>query len=72
MNIEAREDVVDENEMENLVVCVVALQRLMSSERQLMIGIIPLQHMHHFFQIIIKDALDLVVHDGEVIKVLNF
>nr|CAD7449343.1 unnamed protein product [Timema bartmani] len=62
---ESREDVVDEQEMENYLVCVMALQRLMQSERSLMVGIIPLQHHHQVFEIVIREAMDLVVQDGE-------
>jgi exocyst complex protein 7 len=57
---------VDEQEMENYLVCVMALQRLMQSERSLMVGIVPLQHQHQVFEIIIRDAMDMVVQDGEV------
>jgi exocyst complex protein 7 len=64
-HLESREDVVDEQEMENYLVCVMALQRLMQSERSLMVGIVPLQHQHQVFEIIIRDALDMVVQDGE-------
>uniref|UniRef100_A0A1B6GH39 Exocyst complex component 7 n=1 Tax=Cuerna arida TaxID=1464854 RepID=A0A1B6GH39_9HEMI len=63
--VEAREDVVDEQEMENYLVCVMALQRLMQHERTLMTGIIPLQHHHQVFQIIIQEALDTIVQDGQ-------
>lgn len=63
--IETREDVVDEQEMENYLVCVMALQRLMQHERSLMTGIIPLQHHHQVFQIIIQEALDTIVQDGQ-------
>jgi hypothetical protein len=31
-----------------------------------MVGIVPLQHQHQVFEIIIRDAMDLVVQDGEV------
>nr|CAD7267392.1 unnamed protein product [Timema shepardi] len=62
---ESREDVVDEQEMENYLVCVMALQRLMQSERSLMVGVIPLQHHHQVFEIVIREAMDLVVQDGE-------
>lgn len=64
---ESREDVVDEQEMENYLVCVMALQKLMQSERTLMVGIVPLQHQHQVFEIVIRDAMDMVVQDGEVI-----
>lgn len=63
-----REDVVDEQEMDNYLVCVMALQRLMQNERSLMAGIIPLQHQHQVFQIVIQEAMDTIVQDGEVNK----
>lgn len=63
--VEAKEDIVDEQEMENYLVCVMALQRLMQHERNLMKGIIPLQHDHQVFQIIIQEALDTIVQDGQ-------
>jgi len=53
--------------MENYLVCVMTLQRLMQSERSLMVGIVPLQHQHQVFEIIIRDAMDVVVQDGEVL-----
>ncbi|KDR13019.1 exocyst complex component 7 isoform X1 [Zootermopsis nevadensis] len=65
LHLESREDIVDEQEMENYLVCVMALQRLMQSERSLMVGIVPLQHQHQVFEIIIRDAMDMVVQDGE-------
>ncbi|CAH0389782.1 unnamed protein product [Bemisia tabaci] len=65
LNLENREDIVDEQEMENYLVTVVALQRLMTSEQSLMHGIIPLQHIHQVFQIIIQDALKTIVQDGK-------
>jgi hypothetical protein len=65
--LESREDIVDEQEMENYLVCVMALQRLMQSERSLMVGIVPLQHQHQVFEIVIRDAMDMVVQDGEVL-----
>lgn len=63
--VEVREDVVDEQEMDNYLVCVMALQRLMQNERCLMAGIIPLQHQHQVFQIIIQEAMDTIVQDGD-------
>ncbi|XP_049801364.1 exocyst complex component 7 isoform X1 [Schistocerca nitens] len=67
IHLESREDVVDEQEMENYLVCVVALQRLMQGERALMAGIVPLQHQHQVFEIVIREAMDMVVQDGESI-----
>ncbi|XP_075224863.1 exocyst complex component 7 isoform X2 [Lycorma delicatula] len=65
LHLENREDIVDEQEMENYLVCVMALQRLMQSERNLMAGIIPLAHQHQVFQIIIQESMDSIVQDGE-------
>ncbi|RZF38575.1 hypothetical protein LSTR_LSTR010908 [Laodelphax striatellus] len=65
LHLENREDVVDEHEMENYLVCVMALQRLMQNERHLMAGIIPLSQQHHVFQKIIQDSMDIIVQDGE-------
>lgn len=69
--LESREDIVDEQEMENYLVCVMVLQRLMQSERSLMVGIVPLQHQHQVFEIVIRDAMDMVVQDGEVLLERN-
>lgn len=64
---EQREDVVDDVEMENYLVCVMALQRLMQSERILMAGIIPLSHQPRVFETIVSEAMDTIVQEGEVI-----
>lgn len=63
---ENREDVVDEQEMENYLVSVIALQKLMQAELSLMVGIIPIKHQHQVFQIIIQESLSNIVHEGEV------
>lgn len=52
--------------MENYLETVMALQKLIQSERSLMVGIIPLQHQHRVFEIIIKESMDSIVQDGEV------
>ncbi len=39
------------------------LQRLMASELQLMVGIIPVQHKKKIFEIICRDSLDLVLKE---------
>ncbi|XP_065208876.1 exocyst complex component 7 [Planococcus citri] len=62
---ENREDVIDEQEMENYLTIVMAVQKLMQNELSLLSTIIPVQHQHQVFQIIIQDALDAVVQDGE-------
>ncbi|KAK6643351.1 hypothetical protein RUM43_004856 [Polyplax serrata] len=63
--LEHREDLVEEQEMENYLVTVMALQKLIQTERNLMIGIIPLQHQNKIFEIIIKSSMDIIVQDGE-------
>ncbi|XP_046403378.1 exocyst complex component 7 [Ischnura elegans] len=65
MLLEVREDIVEDQEMENYLLLVVGLHRLMQVEHSLMAGIIPLQHHHKIFEIITRDALDTVVQDGE-------
>lgn len=52
--------------MENYLMVVMAVQKLMQNELSLLSGIIPLQHQHQVFQIIIQEALDTIVQDGEV------
>ncbi|KAK7861732.1 hypothetical protein R5R35_008704 [Gryllus longicercus] len=64
---ESRDDAVDEQEMDNYLVCVMALQKLMQSERHLMLGIVPLDLQPRAFEILIRDALNMVVQDGESI-----
>jgi len=65
---ENREDIVDEQEMENYLISVIALQKLMQAELSLMVGIIPIKHHHQVFQIIIQESLANIVHEGEVLK----
>ncbi|XP_014248415.1 exocyst complex component 7 [Cimex lectularius] len=64
-NFENREDIVDEQEMESYLMCVIAVQKLMSLERNLMGNIVPASHHHKVFQSIIQESLDTIVHDGE-------
>lgn len=52
--------------MENYLTIVMAVQKLMQNELSLLSGIIPVQHQHQVFQIIIQGALDTVVQEGEV------
>lgn len=52
--------------MENYLEIVMALQKLIQSERTLMVGIIPWQHQHKIFEMIIKGSMDSIVQDGEV------
>ncbi|KAJ1527312.1 hypothetical protein ONE63_008830 [Megalurothrips usitatus] len=68
-HFEQREDVVDDVEMENYLVCVMAVQRLMQSERLLMAGIIPLSHQPRILEAIVSEAMDSIVQEGENIAV---
>lgn len=61
------DDIVDEGEMENYLVSVMALQRLMLTEKSLMSSLIIEKHRGPLFQIIIQGALDSTVQDGESI-----
>ncbi|XP_063240892.1 LOW QUALITY PROTEIN: uncharacterized protein LOC134541400 [Bacillus rossius redtenbacheri] len=70
LHLEGREDGVDEQETDNYLESV-ALQRLMQAERLLMVGIVPLQHQHQVFQIVVRDAVDSVVQDGESVTRLE-
>ncbi|KAL0278361.1 UNVERIFIED_CONTAM: hypothetical protein PYX00_000199 [Menopon gallinae] len=63
--LEPREDFVEEQEMENYLVTVLALQKLIQSERNLMMGIIPLQHQSKIFEMIIKSSMDGIVQEGD-------
>lgn len=67
---EQREDVVDDVEMENYLVCVMAVQRLMQSERGLMAGVIPLAHQPRIFEAIVSESMDSIVQEGEVVKIV--
>lgn len=55
-----------EQEMENYLVCVVALHKLMQIEQILMKGIIAPTHQPRVFELIVRDAMDTIVQDGEV------
>lgn len=69
MYTENREDIVDEQDMENYLISVIALQKLMQAELSLMLGIIPIKHHHQVFQIIIQESLSNIVHEGEVLLI---
>lgn len=62
------EELDSEQEMENYLVCVVALHRLMQIEQSLMRGIIPLPHQPRVFELVIRESMDVIVQDGEVCK----
>ncbi|KAK4874727.1 hypothetical protein RN001_014087 [Aquatica leii] len=59
------EELDSEQEMENYLVCVVALHKLMQVEQSLMKGIIAVAHQPRVFELIVRDAMDMVVQDGE-------
>lgn len=62
---ENREDVVDDQEMENYLIIVMGVQKLMQIEMSLLTGIIPKQHQQKVYQIIIQETLDSIVQEGE-------
>ncbi|XP_077297926.1 exocyst complex component 7 [Arctopsyche grandis] len=54
-----------EQDMEQYLELVMGLHRLMKAEQMLLVGLVPLAQQHTVFEIIVRDALDLVVQDGE-------
>lgn len=52
--------------MDNYLVCVVALHRMMLIEQSLMVGIIPSSHQPRVFELVIRESMDVIVQDGEV------
>lgn len=52
--------------MDNYLDCVLALHKLMQIEQSLMKGIITPAHQPRVFELIVRDAMDTVVQDGEV------
>lgn len=62
------EELDSEQEMENYLVCVVALHKLMQLEQSLMKGIITVTHQPRVFEIIVREAMDSIVQDGEVLN----
>ncbi|XP_018576736.1 exocyst complex component 7 [Anoplophora glabripennis] len=55
----------NEQEMENYLVCVIALHRLMQIEQILMKDIIVPAHQPRVFELIVREAMDTIVQDGE-------
>lgn len=55
----------NEQEMENYLVCVMALHRLMQIEQVLMKDIIAGVHQPRVFQLIVREGMDTIVQDGE-------
>lgn len=56
----------NEQEMENYLVCVIALHKLMQIEQVLIKGIIAPRHQPRVFELIVREAMDTIVQDGEV------
>lgn len=54
--------------MENYLVCVLALHKLMQVEQTLMKGIIAVAHQPRVFELVVREAMDTIVQDGEVNK----
>ena len=61
------DDGIGEPEIESFCVSASALQQLMSSERVLMIGIVPHQYQKKIFEIITRESVDAVVREGSAI-----
>lgn len=54
-------------EVELFLTTVSALQRLMASEQQLMVGVVPAVWQRRIFEIITRDSLEMVAREGEAI-----
>lgn len=65
------EELDSEQEMENYLVCVVALHKLMQLEQLLMKDVITPTHQPRVFEMIVREAMDSIVQDGEVTKTMN-
>ncbi|XP_060523354.1 exocyst complex component 7 isoform X2 [Cylas formicarius] len=59
------EEVDNEQEMENYLVCVIALHKLMQIEQHLLKEIITPAHRPRVFELVVRDAMDTIVQDGE-------
>ncbi|XP_050311294.1 exocyst complex component 7 [Anthonomus grandis grandis] len=59
------EEVDNEQEMENYLICVIALHKLMQLEQHLMKEIITPAHRPRVFELIVREAMDTLVQDGE-------
>jgi hypothetical protein len=58
------DDSIGEPEVDSFCLSVSSLQHLMSSERVLMIGIVPYQYQKKIFEIITRESVDAVVREG--------
>merc|ERR1719187_3135406 len=61
------EETVAEMEVDLFITTVSGLQKLLASEQQLMVGIIPHQFQKKIFEITSRESLDMVVKEGETI-----
>jgi exocyst complex protein 7 len=61
------EETVSDLEVESFCLSVSALQRLMTSEQVLMVGIVPHQYQRKIFEIVVRDSIELVLGDGDAI-----
>ncbi|CAH1108238.1 unnamed protein product [Psylliodes chrysocephalus] len=59
------EELDNEQEMENYLISVIALHRLMQFEQILMKDIITPAHQPRVFELIVREAMDTIVQDGE-------
>lgn len=57
----------EEYEIESFLTEFTAMLRLLQSELKLMLGIIPLPHQKAVLSIILRDALEMICHDAEVL-----
>ena len=62
-----REHVMQEMEVEAFILILSGLQYLMTSEQQMMAGIIPHQYQKTIFEKISRESLDLVIRDSDAI-----
>lgn len=60
------EEVDNEQEMYNYLICIIALHKLMQIEQYLMKDIITTNHRPQVFELIVREAMDALVQDGEV------
>lgn len=60
------EEVDNEQEIENYLICIIALHKLMQIEQHFMKEIITLTHRPRVFELIVREAMDTIVQDGEV------
>ncbi|KAL1497450.1 hypothetical protein ABEB36_008422 [Hypothenemus hampei] len=59
------EEVDNEQEMENYLICIIALHKLMQLEQHILKDIITPTHRPRVFELIVREAMDALVQDGE-------